>query len=277
MMTALGAAILGALGYGVGSVLQAAAASRATGTAVPRHPLYLLGIGSDLLAFTASLVATRGLPLFAVQSILAGSLAVTAMLARIFLSSPLRRADGIAITAVVGALTVLAWSAGPQSALPPPSWFTVVLLLAVLGAAGLLLRSYRQGRATHLALIAGTAFAGSAIGVRALTLSGDWLAVLGQPIAWTVAAFGLIGSLAYARSLEHGSAGPATATLWVTEVGVAGLTGIAALGDRVLPGRELPALGALGVALLSCVVLSAAQLALDTPAALRVAEQSTSR
>ena len=264
MMLALGAAIVGAFAYGVGSVLQATAARRVAGTAVPRHPLYLLGVGFDLLAFAASVVAVRQLPLFAVQAILAASLAVTVVLARIFLGSPLRRLDAVAITAVVAALAILASAAGTQSALPAPSWFTAATLVAVVGTAGLLAVCYPRGSAARLAVIAGTSFAGSAIGVRALTLNGHWISVLGQPIAWTVAAFGLIGSLAYARSLERGSAGSATATLWVTEVTVAGLIGVLALGDHVIPGWELPALCAIGVALLGCVVLAGAQPSIET-------------
>lgn len=263
MMLALGSAIAGALGYGVGSVLQAAAARRATGTAVPRHPLYLLGVGFDLVAFAASFVAARQLPLFAVQSVLAGSLAVTVVLARVFLGHPLRRVHAAAVTALVAALAVLASAAGTQSALPPPSWFPEATLLAMAGAGGLLAWAYRRGGATHLALIAGVCFAGSAIGVRAVTLDGHWLALLGQPIAWSVAGFGLIGSFAYARSLERGSAGSATAILWVTEVTLAGLVGIAALGDHVLPGWGLPALCALGVALVGCVILAGAQPAIE--------------
>ena len=233
MVIALAAAVLGALAYGVGSVLQAFAARQAAGVWVLGHPAYLLGFGCDLAAFAASVVAVRNLPLFAVQSVLAASLGVTVVLARFVLGTPLRRRDGAAMVAVIAALAVLALASGRQSAQLPPSWFT--------GAE-----------------LAGTSFAGCAIGTRALDLTAGWLATLGHPTAWTILAFGVVGSLAYARSLERGSPGSATAIVWVVEVALAGLVGITALGDRVLPGWGLPALAATAVAGLGCVLLARA-------------------
>ncbi|HEX7805908.1 MAG TPA: hypothetical protein VF413_07085, partial [Cellulomonas sp.] len=115
MSAALLAAVVGALLYGSGTVLQALAARRASGPAVLRHPWYLAGLGCDLLGWTASLVALRALPLFTVQALLAGSLVVTVLLARVVLGAPLRRVDGVAVVVVVGALVVLARAAGPES------------------------------------------------------------------------------------------------------------------------------------------------------------------
>lgn len=260
MILALGAAIAGALAYGIGSVLQAFAARRATGTAVVRHPAYLLGMACDTVAFAASLVAVHGLPLFAVQSVLAASLGVTVVLARVVLGTPIRRRDSAALVAVVGALVVLALASGTQAAMAPPTWFAGVLVLASAAAAVLLAVHYRRGNTRRLAMVAGASFAGSAIGARALDLSGGWLAALGHPVSWTILGFGIIGSLAYARSLERGSAGPATATVWVVEVVLSGLVGTTALGDHVNSGWGLPALLALGVAVLGCVLLAQAQL-----------------
>lgn len=259
MILAFGAAIAGAVAYGVGSVLQAVAARRATGTAVLRHPSYLLGVGCDMLAFVASVVAVRDLPLFAVQSVLAGSLGVTVVLARVVLGTPVRRRDGAAVIGIVGALVVVALASGKQSAQPPPTWFTAPVLLAMAGATVLLVNYYRRSVPTRLALLAGACFAGSAIGARALDLNGTWFAVLSEPMAWAIVGFGLIGSLAYARSLEHGSPGASTATVWVVEVALAGLVGIAVLHDHVLPGWGWPALGGLSLAILGCVLLSGAQ------------------
>ncbi len=258
MVIALAAAVLGALAYGVGSVLQAFAARRAAGVWVLGHPAYLLGFGCDLAAFAASVVAVRNLPLFAVQSVLAASLGVTVVLARFVLGTPLRRRDGAAMVAVIAALAVLALASGRQSAQLPPSWFTGAELAAIALAGVLVLALYRRGNAIALAVLAGTSFAGCAIGTRALDLTAGWLATLGHPTAWTILAFGVVGSLAYARSLERGSPGSATAIVWVVEVALAGLVGITALGDRVLPGWGLPALAATAVAGLGCVLLARA-------------------
>lgn len=259
MILALGAAILGAFAYGIGSVLQAVAARRATGTAVISHPFYLLGIGCDMLAFAASLVAVHRLPLFAVQSVLAGSLGVTVVLAHLVLGTPIRRRVGVAVFVVIAALVVLALAASAQASLPAPGWFATAMVLATGGAAVLLVTQYRRGDPTRLALLAGTSFAGSAIGARALDLSNGALGALTHPIPWVILALGVIGSLAYARSLERGTAGPATAIVWVIEVLLSGLVGILVLGDHVQPGWALPALGACAVAVLGCVLLAQAQ------------------
>ncbi len=255
MITALIAATIGALGYGIGSVLQARAATDASGLAVLRHPTYVVGIGCDLLAWGASLVAVRHLPLFAVQSMLAASLGVTVVFARLLLGSPIRRRDGAAVTGVLVALVVLALASGTQSVQPPPHLFGTAILLAVLAVTLMVSLIYRNGQSSGLALLAGASFAGAAIAARALDVSGSWFVVLQQPESVAIAAFGLIGSIAYARSLERGSAGTATAVVWVAEVALSGLVGVVVLGDTVRSGWTLAALLAFLVALAGCVVL----------------------
>lgn len=75
------AAVLASIGYGLASVLQAVGARRAAasgaGTAV--QPAHLGGLALDGASWLVSLLALRVLPLFAVQAVLAGSLAVTAV------------------------------------------------------------------------------------------------------------------------------------------------------------------------------------------------------
>lgn len=87
MTLGLFAAVAGMMAYGIATVLQAAGAKRAHGVAVLGQPLYLLGTGLDAAAWLASVVALQQLPLFAVQAVLAGSLGVTVVLARVFLGA----------------------------------------------------------------------------------------------------------------------------------------------------------------------------------------------
>lgn len=100
-------AIGGMLSYGVASVVQAHAALSATGIDIVKHPAYLTGIALDGLAWVLSLVALGSLPLFAVQSMLAGSLAVTMILAAGVLKIPLTRRDWWAIGVVTCGLLAL--------------------------------------------------------------------------------------------------------------------------------------------------------------------------
>lgn len=69
---------------------------------------------------------------------------------------------------------------------------------------------------------------------------------------------GAAGTLAYARSLERGAVGPATAVLWSAETLLAGLVGVLALGDTVRPGWDAVATVAVAVTLLGCAVLATA-------------------
>lgn len=167
-------AIGGMLSYGVASVVQAHAALSATGIDIVKHPAYLTGIALDGLAWVLSLVALASLPLFAVQSMLAGSLAVTMILAAIVLKVPLARRD----------------------------WWAIGMVTC-----GLL-------------------------------------------------ALGVAGAVLYARALEVGTVGTATAVLWVIEVVVPGLLGVVLLGDCVRPGFLALALGGVLAAIVGCVVLA---------------------
>lgn len=189
MTVALLAALLGTVGYGAGSVLQAAGASRSSGPAIVFQPLYLLGLACDGVAWLASLVALQWLPLFAVQALLAGSLAVTVILARCFLGARLRVRDRLAIGAVGLALIAVAASAGVESAAVAPRWFSPALLAALVLVVGALLLLYRGGRAMGMAVVAGLAFSGAALGARSLVgVTTPWQ-VLGEPVAWSIATF----------------------------------------------------------------------------------------
>lgn len=178
MSLALLADLLGTVGYGAGSVLQAAGANRASGPLVLLQPLYLIGLGCDSLAWIASLVALQQLPLLAVQALLAGSLAITVVLARIFLAARLACRDTLAIAAVAVSLVIVAAAAGVEPASAPPWWFAPALVVSLAVAVAVLLVFYKSGHPTVLALVAGLSFSGAALGARhgsnQLTVADRW-------------------------------------------------------------------------------------------------------
>lgn len=256
MTFALLAALVGTFGYGVASVLQAIGTARASGLAVLRQPTYVAGLGCDALAWVASLLALRQLPLFAVQALLAGSLAVTVAVARVVLKTRMRPRDAIAAGVVTAALVVLAASAGPASALKPPPAFTPVMLLALAILAVATAAAYVRARSVELAVIAGSAFSGAALSARAAHSASDWAGLLHEPLAGAVLGYGAIGMVCYTLALEHGPVGPATAVLWVIEVALPAAVGVAVLGDGVRAGWALPAAVSLLLALGACVALA---------------------
>ncbi|WP_327009962.1 hypothetical protein OHA72_23640 [Dactylosporangium sp. NBC_01737] len=118
---ALALATAGAVGYGIASVLQAAGAQQGEGMLrTLRAPAYLGGVTLDLLAWLASLAALRTLPVYQVQAVLAGSLAVTVVVARFALAARLRTVDVAAVAVTVAALALLAAAAGRRTRRSPP-------------------------------------------------------------------------------------------------------------------------------------------------------------
>ncbi len=264
MIAALAAALAAAAAYGVAAVLQAVAARRSSGLRVMTQPLYAAGLALDGLGWLASLLAVRRLPLFAVQSLLAGSLVVTVVLSRIFLQARLRRRDGMAIAVIVLSLAVLAFGAGDQPAQASPSGFGVGMLLgAVVMAvgAGLL---YRRGNAAVLAVLAGLGYGGAALaarGAHGTARAGEPVAsalgdLLWQPAVPALAVLAVVGAVAFARSLERGDVGRVTAVSWVVEIVVPGIAGLMLLGDAVRPEWAVPAVVAVLAAMTGCVVLA---------------------
>jgi len=238
-------AVAGAVSYGLGSVTQALAARRSTDTLhTLRHPLYLAGLGCDLLAWLLSLVALRTLAVYQVQAVLAGSLAVTVLAARLLLAARIRHRDSAAVAVTVAALTILALAAGPQDQVQPSAVVRSGLVVAaVLVAAGGWIAA-RAGSPGASAALAGLAFGGAALCARALPLSApamrDVPAVLGalaaEPLTWALAGFGSTGTLLYANALQHGQVGPVTAVLWIAEVIAPSVVGVAVLHDTVRAG-----------------------------------------
>jgi len=267
VILALGAALFGTLAYGVASVLQSVGAGKATGPAVLRQPAYLLGLGCDGVAWLASLVALRRMPAFAVQSLLAGSVGVTVLLALLFLGARPRPRDGFALVLLVAGLVGVAAASGSQASSAAPSWFVAGTWVAAVVLSGLLAVTYRRGQWAVLSLIAGVAFAGAAVCARGLTTSSGWWQLLLEPLVWAIVVLGALGAVGYARALESGQVGPATALLWVVEVVAAGVVGVTVLGDHVRPGLQWLALLSVVVAVGASVVL-----ALSPASALPVSE-----
>lgn len=221
--------IIATLAYGGASLLQARAAQGAHGKAVLK-PGYVLGLVLDGAAWLLSLVALARLPLFVVQAVLAGSLAVTAVLARLVLGVRLRRAEGVAVGMLVLALAVLAGTAGVEAASSPGRLITGLL---VGGAPALALVSLlgRAGRASRLAVLAGLGFSGAALCARATHGTPSHLLV--EPLVYALLAYGAVGAWAYGVALERGHVTGVTATLWGVEVAVPAVVGVVLLGDTV--------------------------------------------
>lgn len=246
---ALAAALGSALCYGVASVLQQVGARRtAQATSIdPRLLLrlgrelpYVSGIGLDAVGWVLSLLALRTLPLFLVQSAIASSIAVTAVVARFTLGTRLDRREVGAIVVIVVGLLLLAVAAAPDSARPVDAGFRLALVVgvAVLAVAGTLAARVDASRgALGLAAMAGLAFSGTAISARVLPIPDHLIDLAREPVVWALLGYGLLGILLFAIALQRGSVTTTNAVLFAVETIVPTVVGVALLGDRARAGR----------------------------------------
>lgn len=225
----------------VGALLQASGAQRATrNRPAAVQPRYLGGMVVDLLAWLCAVAALRALPVFAVQAVIGGSIALTALAGSRINNTVLDRTTRVAVGVCLFGLVLVAASAGEGH---PPVTSTVVdyiligalLVFAVLV---LVLRQYR--RAWPLAIVAGMGFGGTALAVRAAHIEiGDGfslVALLAQPAIYLIAGFWVVGMIGYSAALGRGEVGVVTAVFVVTEVVLPGIVGILLLGDPVRAG-----------------------------------------
>ena len=241
-------ALLAAGGAMVGNTV--AALWQAKGSRLARYgrvlwlqPWFLAGLVADLLAWGLTVVALRYLPVFAVQAILAGAVALTTLSENGWDPWNLTRRDRYAVVAVLAGLVLVAGSAAPDRPEQMPAAASPVLLVSF----GLLLVAapfvWRSGRPALLATLSGLGFGGVALAVRAIDPgpgAGNIIwTLLGDPMVYGVAVMGVLGALSFAASLRDGAVGTCTAVLSVTETVVPGLVGLALLGDRIRSGFEV--------------------------------------
>ncbi|HEX6499822.1 MAG TPA: hypothetical protein VF054_12430 [Micromonosporaceae bacterium] len=268
MLAGLVAAVAAAICYGIASVLQALGANAAATTErvdprllvrVVRQGPFVAGLALDLCGFIAQLWALRVLPLFVVQAAIAGSLAVTAVVAVPLLSARLTAREWLAIIGVCAGLALLALSSASESPRVPGPAFGFALLgaTALLALLGVAVGGWRgRSDAAALGAVAGLGFAIVALAARSLPdLSPAHL--IRSPSLYALAAGGVVGFTTYAAGLQRGAVTTVTAALVVGETGVPAIVGVLLLGDRPRTGYVWAAV--LGFALAVAAALELAR------------------
>ncbi|BCJ40923.1 hypothetical protein GCM10010168_47770 [Actinoplanes ianthinogenes] len=264
---ALGIAIFGSLCYAAGSILQAIGARRSTSAvSTLGHPLYLVGIALDMTAWFGSMIALRELAVYLVESVLAGSLAITAFAAWLFLGSRLRRRDVVAIVITIGALAGLALSAGQQQVVAASLGLRIGFCVALVVVLVLGWAATKVGSPGLIASIGGLSVGAAALGGRALHLPDDQMTTVGsalltifsEPLTYVLLVFAANGMVMYANALQRGEVGRVTAVHWTGEVIAPSVIALTILGDTVRPGWEPVALAAALITVACAVVLASA-------------------
>lgn len=247
MSVALFSALASAVFYGVAATLESRGAKAAprTSAANPRVLVdalrqvpFLIGIGLSCLGFAGQFFALRSLPVFVVQAMQAGSLAVTAVVAIPVLGVRLGKRQWTAVAIVCAGLAVLASSAGTESITRVGLGFRAVLLVAamVLTAAGLAAgRLPPAWRPAALGTAAGLGFGIVALAARSLTVF-TLAHLLLDPATYALVLGGLVAFGFFTSGLQTGSVTVVTAAMVVGETAVPALIGALLLGDRTRPG-----------------------------------------
>lgn len=267
-MLALVGAVLAAIAYGAATVLQALGVQRMT--AAPTGAtwrergragwLYAVGLALDAGGFLASLAALQSLPLFLVESLLASSVGVTAVLAVALLGVRLsRRETGVLVVVGIG-LLLLAVSAheGPARQIGTPGgWLLlggggVVALVFVAG----LLDSDRARSSLVLAAASGLGFGLTGIVARVLDTSNPLWHTIFQPQLWALILAGAVALVAYGFALDRGRTTSVAAITFAAETVIPAAIGLAFLGDDIRSGFVVVAAFGFAATLGGCLALA---------------------
>ena len=245
MLVALLGAAVAAIAYGTATVLQAIGVQRmaavpdgaALWTRLVAGRLYAFGLILDVLGFLASVASLRTLPLFLVESAVASSVAVTAVLAVLVLDLRLRRAEITALAVIGVGLVLLAVSAEPGPAHHAGAVAGWVLLGTVALVALMLLIGLRDANSARASLILATA-AGAGYGLvgiaaRALEVRHPWWRTAADPVLWALLAQGALAVIAYGFALHRGRVTTVAAITMVVETVFPAIVGLVFLGDAV--------------------------------------------
>jgi len=276
LVALLGAAVA-AIAYGTATVLQAIGVQRmaaipdgaALWTRLVAGRLYAFGLILDVLGFLASVASLRTLPLFLVESAVASSVAVTAVLAVLVLDLRLRHAEITALAVIGVGLVLLAVSAEPGPAHHAGAVAGWVLLGTVSLVALMLLIGLRDANSARASLILATA-AGAGYGLvgiaaRALEVRHPWWRTAADPVLWALLAQGALAVIAYGFALHRGRVTTVAAITMVVETVFPAIVGLVFLGDAVRDHLTL-------LAVIGFVATLAGSLALANQAEVDAAE-----
>jgi drug/metabolite transporter (DMT)-like permease len=267
MLVAIACALLATVSYGVGTVLQASGARRASSSAhldvtlfgrLARQSRYLAGLALDAVGFVAAVLALRTLPLFVVQAAVAGSLGVTAATAPFVFGFRLGKSAKAAILVLFFGLVLLGVSARSEDTADlsgSAGWILLAGAAVVAAAGGIAARSARYS-GIALAACAGLGFAGAAVAARALVVPEPVWHLVREPVAIALVAYGACGILMFASALQRGSVTPTSAVMLAVEMIVPAIVGLVALGDRTRPHFEIVAAIGFAITLGACIALA---------------------
>lgn len=261
---ALVAAAVASAAYGSATILQSVGVRRYAASSAETWAgrlwagrAYAIGLAVDAVAFAATLVALKTLPLFVVESAIPSSVGVTAALSAVVLKVRLSASERWSLVVVGVGLVALAGSAGEGPAVRPDIVGPLLLLaLVAVGAMAVLGRSRRRGSRLGVGLLsgaAGLAFSGVGIAARVIDVPGPglpgWWQAAGSLLGLVLVLHGALAMTAYTIALERGRVTTVAAVTFAVETVVPAVVGLVWLGDAVRPGPAWAVLAGAGFVL----------------------------
>jgi hypothetical protein len=259
----LGASVIA---YGVANFLQSVAASRVSVHSkldpglllrLVGHRTYVAGLLCQLLGFLFAFMARRDLPLFLVQTAVAGGLGITVLLGVAFLRWRHPATEVALIGTLVLGLTALIICAEVSESRPltAPEMVALALTVPVVGLLGRgAVRLHGAPGSVALGALSGLSFGAVAIASRPLAGLHSVTAFITHPLLYILLAHTIVGQLLLGLAMQRGSTTAAVAAMDAAAAIPPALVGLLLLGDRIAPGRGwLAAIGfvlALGSVLL---------------------------
>lgn len=246
-LVSLAAGLCAAVAFGAAAVLQGLATREQPVSEgvdpsllvrLVRSPAFLASVALNLAGFGLHVVALQALPLFLVQAVIAGSVAVTAVLSVRVVGAVLTAPQWAAVGAVVLGLVLLATTAQTSEETSAGTGTTLLLLGTVVVALGASLAAARvpgPGSAVLLGLLGGVAYGVVALSARLLpdfTVRG----LLTSLDTYVLLVAGAVAFLLYSTAMQRGSVTTTTAALVITQTFVPTVVGVVALGDAVRDG-----------------------------------------
>jgi hypothetical protein len=198
---------------------------------------YALGLFLDFAGWLFFLYAVRSLPLFLVQSFVALSIVVSAILDRYWLKHAVAYADKIAVVLVIMGVTLLSIVAKPGAATSVSDAFRYALIISptVIGIIGAVLVKLQKSRlkSSAIAALAGLSFGAASIITRIIIFSQIDKQLNQTLLLASLLIDGLLAMVLLSIVLQRESVNHVNSIVLGSEVIVPSIIGIIFLGDGV--------------------------------------------
>jgi drug/metabolite transporter (DMT)-like permease len=240
---AITAVILYAVANGVAPALQKIGADRLRKSfdfgllfKLLKDHYYLLGTMIEIIGWGCGLVALRVLPLFLVQSVVASSIAVTAITERFVVKRPLTKYFYYSFGFILVGLVLISLSAQPSRATVIAESVKRVIELSpiIVAVLGYFILKARNKLATiSLALLSGLAFGATSLIARVIVYPTPFWHIIFNPMLLALIAFGILGQYLMAVTLQRASGTTTNALMIISGTLTPAIFGILYFNDIV--------------------------------------------